>query len=173
MARRGPSVRTRDSGDREGTQVAGRGPRHLGGDPGVWEGPRHREGTQASGGAPRCLGGTPRHPGGDPGVRVLTCQLSLRSFTCCCSSVSDLTASASRSASACSSSCSRTTLSSSGSRLFLCGDTGDISGDTQGWGQPRAGASDYQWGQPRAGTIPRQCQWMSSGTPWGGGTGHW
>ena len=92
--------------------------------------------------------GTQEATGGDGG---LTCQLSLRSFTCCCSSVRDLTASASRSASACSSSCSRTTLSSSGRRLFLC----RARGCQWGRGIPRdGGPPPHGQGIPRDGGPP-------------------
>ena len=106
--------------------------------------------------------GTQEATGGDGG---LTCQLSLRSFTCCCSSVRDLTASASRSASACSSSCSRTTLSSSGRRLFLC----RARGCQWGRGIPRDGGPPPWMGDPQGQrTLPH-----GQGTPRDGGPPPW
>ena len=106
--------------------------------------------------------GTQEATGGDGG---LTCQLSLRSFTCCCSSVRDLTASASRSASACSSSCSRTTLSSSGRRLFLC----RARGCQWGRGIPRDGGPPPWMGDPQGWRTP---PWMGDPQGWRMGDPH-
>lgn len=69
------------------------------------------------------------HRPGAPSLLALTCQVSESSCSCSFSSRAEATASPSLTLSALSSSCSLATLFSSGSELFLCGETrGDRKG---------------------------------------------